>query len=74
MTDKHIRIISEHRSAQDNEFFFYHEPKQIGGLRELIEFLERKHGFVFEEIPHWQIKTIVKGDHFTRTHGLRVKC
>jgi len=39
-----------------------------------MEYLQENHGFEFEEIPHWQIRSIVKGAMVSTTnYGLRIK-
>jgi len=73
MTNNTIKIVETHRPPAENEFFFYQEPLRTAGVKELIEYLQTYHGFEIEEIPHWQIRSIVKGDcAITANHGLRI--
>jgi len=73
MSNNTIKIVETHRPPAENEFFFYQEPLRTAGVKELIEYLQTYHGFEIEEIPHWQIRSIVKGDcAITANHGLRL--
>ena len=72
MTNKTIQIVETHRQPEENEFFFYQVPLRTAGVKELLEYLETYHGFKIEEIPHWQIRSIVKGDFIEARHGIRI--
>ena len=73
MTNKTIKVVKGYHSPQENEFFFNNNPRRIAGVRELLEFLEIKHNLVFEDIPHWQIQSVIKGDYYTSNScGLRL--
>jgi hypothetical protein len=67
-----VKIVSDYRDPQENEFFFYQDPSQTGGLREMIVWLEQNTDFVFEKIPHWQIRSEVRG-YPSNDYGLRVR-
>lgn len=76
MSDKqHVRIVEGYRSANENEFFFANDPRRTLGYRDLFDYLE-EHGIIFEEIPSWQLKSVVKSAHnfgYERVeHGVRV--
>jgi hypothetical protein len=74
MTNTTVKISEGDRSPTENEFFFYNDPYRTSGVRELMEYLQENHGFEFEEIPHWQIRSIVKGAMVSTTnYGLRIK-
>ena len=66
-----VKIVSDYRDPQENEFFFYQDPSQTGGLRELMHWLEQNTDVVFEKIPHWQIRSEVRG-YPTNNYGLRI--
>ena len=72
MTDNSLKVVEGYREPQENEFFFYQEPLRTTGVKELLEYLETYHGFKIEEIPHWQIRSIVKGDFIEARHGIRI--
>jgi|TARA_R100001530_G_C4235829_1_gene133942 hypothetical protein len=71
MTNTSIKIVESYREPKENEFFFNYDPRRTAGTKQLLEYLE-KHNFVFEDIPHWQIKSIVIRDYNSETNGLRV--
>ena len=66
-----VKIVSEYRDPQENEFFFYQDPSQTGGLREMIDWLEQNDLVVIEKIPHWQIRSEVRG-YPANNYGLRI--
>jgi len=73
MTNKSIKIVKEYRSPQENEFFFNNDPRRTAGLKDLLEYLEKNHDIYFEDISHWQIQSVIKGDYYSSNScGLRL--
>jgi len=73
MTNNTLKVVNEYREPQKNEFFFNGEPRRTAGLKELLEYLATEHNFVIEDIQHWKIQSVVKGDYISNnTHGIRV--
>tara|TARA_R110002049_G_scaffold30925_3_gene105598 strand:- start:297 stop:542 length:246 start_codon:yes stop_codon:yes gene_type:complete len=72
---QYIKIIGEHRSANDNEFFPTNNPFNDSGMTEMFEYLESKYNFTIERIDDWQIKNTVKGcdgGSLRKPFGLRI--
>ena len=67
-----VKIVSDYRDPLENEFFFYQDPNQTGGVREMIDWLEQNTDLVFEKIPHWQIRSEVRG-YPTNNFGIMIK-
>jgi len=72
---QYIKIIGEHRSPNDNEFFPTNNPFNDAGITEMFEYLESKYNFSIERIEDWQIKNTVKdcnGGSLRAPFGLRI--
>jgi len=73
MSNNTLKIVDKYREPAENEFFFNQDPRSTAGVKQLIDHLETKLNFVFEEIPHWQVRSIVKGDYInSNICGLRL--
>lgn len=58
---QYIKIIREHRNANENEFFPTNNPFNDNGMTEMFEYLESKYDFTIERIDDLQIKNTVRG-------------
>ena len=67
---QYIKIIGEHRSANDNEFFPTNNPFNDNGMVELFEYLERRFNLTIEQIDHWEITRTDRNN--TNAFGLRI--
>ena len=76
MHKKSVRIISDYRNPNENEFFFHNNPFNSLGFRELAEYLEETFDIRFEEIEGWKMKSTVQegySDNYAKVnYGLRV--
>jgi hypothetical protein len=61
MNREFVRLISDYREPNDNEFFFREDPKGTTPMREMLEYLEDNFNLRFEEIETWKIRTTRKG-------------
>ena len=61
MNREFIRLISDYREPDDNEFFFKEDPKGTTAMRTMFEYLEDNFNLRFEEIETWKIRTTLKG-------------
>jgi|TARA_E500000178_G_C16335331_1_gene450787 hypothetical protein len=67
-----IKIINDYRDSKENEFFFRNDPYNIGGVRELFDWLEAQ-GYSIENIPEWQIQNTNTGTFNNYPHGVRIE-
>jgi|TARA_R110002020_G_scaffold475039_2_gene708373 hypothetical protein len=67
----YIKIIGEHRNANENEFFPTNNPYNDSGMVELFEYLEARFNFTIEQIDDWEIKR-TDGSHVRNAFGLRI--
>ena len=72
---QYIKIIGEHRSANENEFFPSTNPFNDSGMVEMFDYLQSKYNFTIEQIEDWEIKNTVRGidgGSLRTPYGLRI--